>query len=425
MPRLFVPNVEEALSESDLFYPQIFAATSAKMYPRFLAQLHPGDVYVTPSPIEPGYGDYMSRILKLGNPKDYIICLNRLSSQPLADIILQDQNIVQRLSQKCQGEGWSFDSFYQSVRSQRLADSLHLPTHSTAPELIKKGLIEAYNDKLYFKRLAKAAGIPTVPGSYAHRSADIGAKIKRIGKRCRRLMLRKVKYAGGSGNVAGSPSELIKRLGTWHNAGTVLVEPFLNINHVAGSLVKIEENHLEFCAIDRQIIIDGHWRGFVYPFYAPGAPAGCERCNVKAIEESAMKLASLAHQAGVRGLMNLDWAFTAKHPEQPIALECNFRHNGLSYIVSLANSYFGSDWRNLSIACREAIPCNFASFTELHAHLSALSWRGEKLLIDNPGAERGLIVTNFQPQSEFSLAIFGPDQSYLNQVWELLNQSLD
>ncbi|MBQ7568877.1 hypothetical protein IJT17_08740 [bacterium] len=423
--KLLIANVEEALPRKDMLFSYYYDEKSAGMFARFLAELHPGDMLVVPWPLDKDFCAYMNSLIGLGNGTEYVVDTGITESRLLADAVLANEKTVSLLREKCQSQDWHIEAFIETPAILKLAEALGIPTQGTDPKLINDGLIEDLNDKLYFKRMAEAAGIPTVLGHAAHDDIELNAELRNWGKRFHRVMLRKTKYAGGAGNLSGPARILQAKIRDWYNSGTVMIEPFLNITEVSGSLVRISDDVLEFIGRDRQIFEHGGWCGFTAPFRTPGAEKLYEDFNVEAIREGALKLAEIAQKRGARGLMNLDWAFVSGQHDTPVVLECNFRRNGFGYVVEFAKSYFGAGWNKHTLYCRESIPCGFPNFERLCLRLQEVTWRGEKVFIDRPGAERGLIITNPPREGKISVAIFGPDQHYISEVWRTVSPIIE
>ena len=424
MPKLYVANAEEALPTNDILFSKYFSAKTTNIYCRLLTELHPGDKLLVPEAVATSFGAYMNRLLGIGGGEQTVIQVEQVGCQLLADLILNDSRVMEELRNKFRAPEWYLEAFIETANVIRLAQALDLPTRGTAPELVEAGLIETYNSKSQFKRIAREAGLPTVPGTYATTATELADKVRQLGRHYRRLMLRKAKYAGGHGNLAGTMDELLPQLNSWYNEGAVLVEPFLDIEEVAGSLVRITDHNLEFLCIDRQIIHNSGWVGFTMPFCPQDMEALYGDFNIDKVRLDALELAHQAQLRGVRGLMNLDWAFTRNHRDEPIILECNLRHNGLSYIVEFAQAYFGPNWGEQTVYCREYVPCALPDFEQLRRRLSQLCWRGEKVFIDEPGRSRGLVITHPPRQGIVALAIFGPDQEYIDGVRLLAEQAM-
>ena len=65
--KLLVANVEEALPREDLLFSYYYDETSAGMFARFLAELHPGDMLVVPWPLDADFCAYMDGLIGLGS----------------------------------------------------------------------------------------------------------------------------------------------------------------------------------------------------------------------------------------------------------------------------------------------------------------------------------------------------------------------
>lgn len=416
MPRLWVANAEEALPEDDLLYAKYFATKTMRIFPRFLLCLRPGDCLVTPAPVPADFAAYVSRLLRLGPPEKISLTLKRLSKPySMTDSILEDPGALRDIRARTSGGGWTMEPFIETPRVMRLARELGIPTDLTHPELVWNGVISDLNDKAAFKGLAGSLDIPAVPGCEADSMPALEKAVKLMGGAYPRLMLRKVKYAGGAGNRAGTAAELLRCIRDWYNGGKILIEPFLDIEAVAGSLAYLGPDGPKFIGIDRQVIKDGGWSGFDFPY-----PAGQGARRIKRHTE---RLARKVYASGARGYLNLDWAFKAGSPESPLALECNFRSNGFAYITEFAAKYFGGGWEKMHISCRESVKTSAADAAGLLRRLAGLKCGGGKLLIDGPGRAEGAVVTAPPFAGSFSAAVFSSDKDYTEKALRLIEEA--
>ncbi len=415
MPRLWVANAEEALPGDDLLYEQFFAAKTMRMFPRFLLCLRPGDCLVAPAPIPDDFAAYVAGLLRLGDPSRLLLRVGTLSHPyTLVESILQDEPALEALRERCREGSWVLEPFIETPRIMRLAIESGVPTSKTSPLLVWGGLVGRLNDKGAFKKLASALGVRTVPGLEAETVADLEDALARMAVGRQRLMLRKVSYAGGAGNIQGSPEELLARLPDWYNGGKVLVEPFLDIASVAGSLASVGPEGLQFLGIDLQVIRDGGWAGFDFPY--PDGP------GARRVRDWTMRIAEAVRDSGARGYLNLDWAFLVDSPGSPVVLECNFRHNGLAYVTEFACNYFGEGWERLAICSREGLPTSARSTGELLARLSGLVLDGQPVLIQAPGASRGAVLTAPPDGGAFSVAVFAEEGDRARRILERVEQ---
>lgn len=416
MPRLWVANAEEALPEDDILYAKYFATKTMRIFPRFLLCLKPGDCLVVPTPVQPDFTAYVCGLLRLGPPERATLLLRKLAKPyTMVDSILGDPAALKAIRARTAGKGWTIEPFIETPRIVRLARETGIPTDMTHPELVWNGMISVLNDKASFKKLAGTLNIPTVPGCEADSMPALEKAIKLMSMAYPRLMLRKVKYAGGAGNKPGTGQELLGLIPEWYNGGKILIEPFLDIASVAGSLAYLGQDGAKFIGIDKQVIRDGGWSGFDFP-YPPGP--GAER-----IRHYTERLADAVQASGARGYLNLDWAFKAGSPESPLALECNFRSNGFAYITEFAEKYFGEGWEAMQIACRESVQTGAADTAELLKRLSALKARGRPLLISQPGAREGAVVTAPPFSRSFSIAVFSKDKGYTAEALRMIEEA--
>mgnify|MGYP000856165438 CR=1 FL=1 len=416
MPRLWLANAEEVLPEADPFYDEFVRTRTMRMFPRFLLALDPGDLLVAPLPIPRDYTEYVARLLGLGDPGRLALEVRgRTAPYSLVEALLADPEALAEVRERTVQGGWVLEPFVESPRVLRLGEETGIPAGRSAVELVRSGRIGELNDKAWFKAFAASLGLPTVSGEVAFSREQLQEAILRMSPLHPDLMLRKGIFAGGAGNTHGSALELLGRVPTWYAGGSVLVEPFLDISSVAGSLAWLGPTTVRFMGIDLQVIRDGSWSGFDYPH-----PAGI---GADRIREGTVSLAEELHQQGARGYLNLDWAILRDSPEAPLLLECNFRHNGFGYVTELAEKYFGPTWESLVIASREGLPTRSRSAAELLKRLSDLRLEGHPVLLSAPGGARGAVLTSPPEAGAFSVAVFAEDACWVERALERVEEA--
>jgi hypothetical protein len=416
MPRLWLANAEEVLPEADPFYDEFVRTRTMRMFPRFLLALERGDFLVAPLPIPRDYTGYVARLLDLGDPGRLTLEVRaRTSPYSLVEGLLADPGALAEIRERTTQGTWVVEPFVESPRVLRLAEETGIPAGRSRADLVRSGRIGELNDKAWFKAFAASQGLPTVSGEVAFSREQLQEAIVRMSPRYPDLMLRKGVFAGGAGNTHGKGPELLGRVATWYAGGSVLVEPFLDIASVAGSLAWLGASGVRFLGIDLQVIREGSWSGFDYPH---PAGAGADR-----IREGTLSLAEELHQQGARGYLNLDWAFLQGSPEAPLLLECNFRHNGFGYVTELAEKYFGPSWERLVIASREGLPTSSRSAAELLERLSGLCLEGHPVLLSAPGGACGAVLTSPPEAGSFSVAVFGEDAGWVKRALERVEEA--
>lgn len=362
MPSLFLANAEEVLPDTDPGFADFVATKTMRMFPRFLLGLRPGDCLVTPVLPPEDFRRYVADLMQMP-PSEVVHVREHTRPYSLVDSLMHDLRIVG------DRRGWRLEPFMQTARSAALAARLGLDSDPTPPRLSR-----TLNDKAAFRDWARE---PAVPASTVHRRDELEEALRQAADE--RCMLRKACAAGGAGNMHGTPQELLARLDGWYGGGPVLVEPFVDFAAVAGTLVRLDADGPRFLGVDLQVIRDGAWSGFDYPFPAHG------------LEEPAIRLARRAWSEGARGWMNLDWGFPAGEPDRALLLECNLRHNGFGYVLDLARRLFGETRK--AILSREGLPTTA---------------RGTDDLLGR-GLPREAVVTLPPQDGAFSVAVFAAD----------------
>lgn len=368
MPSLFLANAEEVLPDTDPGYADFVATKTMRMFPRFLLGLRPGDCLVTPVLPPEDFRRYVADLLQMP-PSEVVHVPEHSRPYSLVESL--------RMSPGLLGDrrGWRLEPFVQTARSAALAAELGLDTDPTPV-----GLSRHLNDKASFQESASGMGLEVVPGRTVHDRPELERALRQAPPE-RRCMLRKACAAGGAGNLHGTPAELLARLDGWYGGGPVRVEPFLDFAAVAGSLMYLEPDGPRFVGVDLQVIRDGAWCGFDYPFPRHSTP----------LLVGMSRLAYATWHAGGRGWMNLDWGFPAGEPDRPLLLECNFRHNGFGYVMDLGRRLFGD--APMALCSREGLPTTA---------------RGTDDLLSR-GLPREAVVTLPPQDGAFSVAVFAAD----------------
>ncbi|MCR4783133.1 MAG: hypothetical protein K6A35_01260 [bacterium] len=429
MPRLFIPNAEEALPYADASFRDFFEAKTLKMFPRFLGSLKTGDILLSPLTIETAFADYICRLLNLGRPSEVIINFELASSYLVGESISQDAQARQEIARRCSNSTrYELEPYMQTEAVHCLGRELALPVRGTSSELVNQGLIEAINDKSFCKGLGLGCQCRVVSGLQADSLPDLKRSIAQLSRHLSTdqhdlIMLRKVKYAGGAGNLVGTAEELQQKVSTWYNVGRVLVEPFMPFARICGSLSVLEESGPHFIGLDSQVFNEDGWCGFDYPAHFELK----KQAVLSKLEGVTKRLEHALFQAGARGLLNIDWGLVQEEDGllEPVLLECNFRHNGFSYVVDIAKKLFGSRWRDMYIRSREAVPTSCANAQAVLQALAPLTFEGEPILLRQAGSERGLVVTSPPAHGGAALAVFGDTTEYADSILEMAKRALN
>lgn len=418
MPKkLWLPNVEEVLPENDVNYGHVFVPKTFELFPRFLLCLAPGDAIVSPQRLDQDFCTYIAGISGLGGVRNWLIELDGQSKPySLVESLMLDWGAMRRVRELAASDAWTIEPFIESPRIMRLSRETAIPTDKTNPQLVLNGVITKINDKGSFKELAKGLGVNTVGGYLADSMPALEKAIDLVSKENGdRVMLRKTLYGGGLGNLSGGRERLLYEIRGWYNGGRILIEPFLDIKHVAGSLAVIGPKGARFLGVDVQTFCDGRWSGFDFP-HPEAAQAG-------RIKELTMLIAAKVHGLGARGSLNVDWAFTADKPGEPLALECNFRNNGFGYVLDFASRYFSVPPDKLFIRYREGLSCGSETTASLIMRLSGIKIGGHQLVITGPGRKEGAVLMTPPLKGKCSVALFSQDPAFIKEATAKLSEA--
>jgi hypothetical protein len=415
MRKVWIPNSEEVLPETDANYSRILLSKNLGMFPRFVLCPEKGDLIVVPKPVESSFLLYAAALLGLGKPDSWLITLKGYTHPySLVDSILEDPFAIELL--RCMGRdgGWIIEPFMQTPRIMRLSKETGIPTDKTHPELVWNGIISDLNDKGVFKDLARKLGIQTPEGYVTDSMPALEKAIDLAAEKYGKVMLRKAVSAGGFGNMHGSGPELRAAIGDWYSGGRILVEPFLNITSVAGSIAHLGDNSHKFGGVDAQTFENMKWTGFDYPYP--------DRAVAERIYELTGKVADTVRRSGARGALNLDWALVDGAGPEPVALECNFRNNGFANVMDFGRKYLKKSLRGTFVSYREGLPCGERDTAGLIKNLSALKVSGKPLLLTKPGAEEGAVLMTPLFKGKYALGFFYKQAAGLHEAFEAIKK---
>jgi hypothetical protein len=314
----------------------------------------------------------------------------------------------------------TFEPYLETAEILKLSRLTGIPAGRTPATLVLTGLIKQLNHKGYFEEIALMAGAEIPDGIYADSDEKITEAILEMKNRgYGMLMLKKAEYAGGAGNLSGSPDDLLQALPAWYNGGGLKIEEFLNLETTIGSLALLRDDDFVYMGDDEQIFDKGLWSGFHYP---------CKDRHISSqIKDLTMKFAEIIHKMGARGYLNMDWGIVNRDgKKQIIAIEINFRHNGLSCMVELASGLPGgiTEKTNLLYYGKFSLPAEMTEFKDLTDILREIRYDGNSLLIEKPDKNKGVIISTPILEGKAGLLIVGDSPEYTQNVKKLLNRHL-
>ncbi|MGM9992761.1 MAG: hypothetical protein ACI376_07975 [Candidatus Bruticola sp.] len=424
MPKLFLPNAESVMPPSEGGFANFFKRKTLKVFPRFICSLKPGDILVTPTDIDYAFQKYLCSLLELGRPEETIIKVQMAPSCLLTDSLKADLQAWATIKERCPKDNWEIEPYIQTESILELGRELGLPVRGTDKQNIALGLIENLNSKDFCKALAIGAGCQVPLGMCADSYESLDRAICKVANETfnhpadtePKLMLRKVQSAGGAGNLAGPPQYLRSRIKHWYGGGRVLVEPYINFETVCGSLNFIDNEGSHFIGLDSQVFDqDGGWCGFDSPAILAETS---EDSTLKRLHSNIDSLGRAISATGARGYLNMDWGLTRNSSGEltPMFLECNFRHNGLGYVLEVAKQLCGDEWKKLYISSREKISTSLNNTDQLLSKLSSLTCEGTPLLLRKKGDRCGLLVTSPPACGHTALAALGPNKRYVESA---------
>ncbi len=404
MPKIWLANVEEVFLPRHPDDDWTLIPKTDAMAPRFLLYAEPGDVMLLSCEVPRSFVRYVAQVNGFHHePLRVMAPACPVSPYSLVDSVLDDPQLMEALRKLICIGSWHLDAYIETPGVFKLAEALGIPAGSTPRDIVLSGVVNRINDKVYFKELCRRLGIEVVPGYECSSREEIESALKNLRQNYPdHFMMRKAMSGGGLGNLSGAYDELMFLLPDYYQGGQVVVEPMLDLSATLGTLVRVEDGGCRFIGIDQQMIEDSGWVGFRYPW--------SEVPLSSTLEELSMRIASEAHQMGVRGYLNLDWGLAAStNGPKILALESNFRHNGLSHLLDFSHRYFGAAESSLHIVLRETFTLPGADLTweQLVHRLESVRYEDAPLLISGPGRECGVIPVLPPVNHTCGLAVFG------------------
>ncbi|MEW6012103.1 MAG: hypothetical protein AB1602_01750 [Elusimicrobiota bacterium] len=409
MPKIWIFNIDEVVPIKDSSYETVFVPKIKEIFPRFFLSLSPGDKIITPISPDKSFLDYASKILSMVD-EDWVIKLNK-ESKPysLIDSVLKDSSTLKKLKGLNKND-FELEFFIETPKTVKFSEKIGIKSNKSDKKSISDGFVLKMNDKVYFKKIAKDLGIKTVDGAYASRLEDLIAKITDIAKKHRsKVMIKKSLYGGGFGNIYGKAEDIISRVNEFVKGSRVVIEPYLNIKKVYGSLAVISDE-IEFVGVDEQVFCDGKWVGFDYP------TKDIDSANL--IKKDTLKLCEFLKKKGVKGYVNIDWVATMEKPFEPMAMELNLRNNGFNYALDFVKRYSSMKADNIFLRYRENYKCGKVSFKKLTELFKSSSL--SKYFIDSPGFKSGFAVMNPPLNGKAAIGIFSDKKNTVLKISNLL-----
>ncbi len=420
--RLWLANVEEVFAPRGPADDGWLLPKLEGMAPRFPFHLSPGDALLVSHPVPAEVRTYVRQAGGFGKePLPILVPGVRPSPWFLAEAVQADRQVFAQVRALVATGDWRLEPYLETPRTHRLGEALGIPGGRSPRAVVDQGRIERVNDKHAFKKLARAAGLPVIPGTVAGSAAEARQQTFRIPPGPDgRLILRRTQSGGGLGNLAGDPETLRDRLPGWFRPGQVLIEPVLPFASTIGVVVEVADEGCVCRGTDEQAFDGGRWVGF-------RAPAADAALAARAARDTA-RLAEALRAEGMRGYLNLDWGVIDHDGHQElVAIEANFRHNGLAHILDWGRAIGGPAADGLCVWFLENTPVGerVDSFSALLARLAAVHLDGQALLLtQRGGAARGVTPILPPRDGRAGIAVFGPDHTWVGRAWDLVKQAL-
>lgn len=397
MPKLFIANLEETAPADDIDYSRVYVPEIKRVCSRFIHYLDENDVIALPKAIQKEFLGYYADVYGYQTPVGTLIPPAESSPYTLIDSLIEDRETIESLRRWNREADWVLDACIYTPKLRALSQLLEMPVVNFGAHVLPGELVLELNCKCCFKRFLRDRGFPVIPGYIASDLNELVHYIDVVSrKNDNKIMLKKPLYGGGLGNISGTREALLPILDQWYQGGDILVEFFMDVDIVSGTLVKLHES-IEYIGSNIQFFDGGNWVGFSYPLKAPDLAGRLQKLSLDIAEEF--------HQKGVRGDLNLDWAITRDGKIH--ALECNLRYNGFGVILDCGKKYFKTYDKSV------LYQGHFQVTGDTKVFLKEI----DPLVIKTPGEKEGIILVTPPHQNVLSLAIFADDEERVKRIY--------
>lgn len=416
--RLWVANVEEAFPTRGPADDSWVLARLAGEAPGCLFPLAPGDALLVSHPVDGALRTYLRQVLGFGKePLPVLVPGTRPSPWFLADAVQADHQVFGQLRALVATGSWVLEPFLETARIHRLGAALGLSSGRSRREAVEGGLIERVNDRQAFKRLAREAGIPVIPGTVAGSATEARKQTFRIPPGPDgRLMVRHSRPRDGRDHLAGDPESLRDLLPDWFRPGQVLIEPMLSFVSTLGIVVELGEEASVLRGVGENLFEDRRWTGFQAP--PRDAAVGAR------VARDTMRLADSLRSQGAGGVLHLNWgAIDHGGHLELVATGATLGHTLLSGIVNRERTGLGGTGWGHDVSLRLDVPVGerIDSFLGVQEALASQNLDGQPLLFERKrGQDRGAVPLLPPREGRIGVVVFGPDASWIGRAWDLI-----
>lgn len=416
MHKVWVINLEEAVGKT------VSKDLLLQVCCRYLWCVNRGDYFISTIPIPKEYLDYLCPLKNLPVDDSWIIKIPDLADYDFtAAAILHCSAAFEQLLLLAKTGKYKIEPYIETQRMVELAEKTGLPIGFTDKKLVRSGIVNQLNNKIYFKAISSELGIKTIPGVVAANLDEIQEAVSRICSQGNgKAIIKASNSCGGCGNLSGSVDYISSRVINWYNGNEVLVEPVLNFVETVGSLAVITEHSIDYQGIDYQLIDDFCWVGCYYPYDASRFSG--------TIQTYTMRYAEKIQAMGGRGWLNLDWGIECgKDGEYKlVAIEANVRHNGFKYILDVAGEIFQQKRQQAYIKyyMDYQVSGKFKTFPALLEKTRTIRLNGESLLATKAGTNGGMLYLSSLQQNKTAVIIVGNSLDYIMQAEKVIEEEL-
>lgn len=380
-----------------------------------------GEAALLYKPLDPSFVRYCK---ELYGHEPLVYAPERIDLSPetplsLIDAVLEDDQLLARIAEDAEREGWDLDPFIAHPSVHDLGRELNRPVRGMSEEGLRDGSGVQLNNKVHFQHLCLSRNIPVVQTKHAHGWRELVQSVADLARAMhthpdpthhRAIMLKQSRANGGLGNIAlpfteidayGWPAQddeqtwgMILRQSIGETADwmeqLILVEPCLNLACSPSIVMRIDGAAIRVLAVTEQDISNNAFKGCIIPGDIP------EEWREKMVAHS-LEYARTAVALGAQGHICVDWGLVRNRETRKIvkavAFESNCRYGGSSHPIAIARRLFPETVNGLHVRSCDAlhVPMSMSLDQVLtHMHAKHLTWdavRGDGVVISIPPSD--------------------------------------
>jgi hypothetical protein len=390
-PRLIIGNV---VSDAVMDQPsdEYIRRMNAGM-PRKIWTMREGDILITPLPVPLHMKRYACQIL--GLDPDQLVCLTpaRCVSPSLAENILADRDLLGQVRTLiAERPGLEFYPFLLDTCALRLAQELHIPLslyggrYADDPQIQEMVHTTLYqlNCKSQFRNTMMRLGAPVARGQVVASPQEFRRVAPDLLEYSDKIIIKRDRGSNGYGHTVidkhtSDAFSQVERFASEMLPISYIVEEYVPQRWAPSiELIVTSDKPYVLYPCDQRCV-NNAWVGMSIP------PLDLPATINEAMTEAAFSFGHYLHQAGYRGVFDVDGVATATG--EWIVTETNLRTTGGTHMHIILTRLLGEDYLDHYCTLAESIPTHGTPFSTFFAKIE------QEQINFHPQRREGVIVT--------------------------------